>query len=93
MLCLPIMIPERCSCGLLCYVDLFHFCMGRSFVSRGCDSNKQVIAVSGKFTVLVPRLLKMAIVSYCGNLSQSGTCAGLHIWKFTLKVWIQLNGF
>ena len=46
-----------------------HLC----FLTRECDSNERVIAVAGK-NWLVPCLLTMAIVSYCGSLSQSGVC-------------------
>ena len=60
-----------------------------SFLTRECDSNERVIAVSGK-NRLVPCLLTMAIVSYCGSLSQSG----MH-WspcmEIQMKVWIQLK--
>ena len=37
-----------------------------SFLTRECDSNERVIAVSGGWNSLVPCLLTMAIVSYFG---------------------------
>ena len=54
--------------ALICYKILLlqdkH--MSVTFLTRECDSNEQVIAVSGGWNSLVPCLLTMAIVSYCG---------------------------